>query len=285
MSLEQVEAVAAELRARRGFTLSLEERRSGFAARAALEPLPSDVLFTADSSGRGLWVAHSESNWSSAILWLHGGAFVLGSAVSWRAFGARLALASGAPVLLADYPLAPEHPFPAALDATIVLLGDVLARHSHVFIGGDSAGANLAVAAVQARLGEALQPCGCILLSPYLDLTHSGNSIAARGGIDPFVDVSTMADTAATYLGSGDPLDPRASPLFGPTDGFPPTLIQVGSREALFDDAARFAARLADVTFQQWAGMIHCWPLFAARIDEGSHAIGQMGNFVRNLRS
>ena len=281
MSLEQVAVVAAGLRARRGIAVALDERRAGFEARAAMEPLPEEAVFTPEAEGRGLWVDLPDSDRSRIILWLHGGAFVLGSSASWRAFGARLAAASGARVLLADYPLAPEAPFPAALDFTIALLGELLESGRQVIIGGDSAGANLAAAAAQAKLDDARQPVGCVLLSPYLDLLHTGESVDTRASRDPFVDVTTMAATAATYLGDADPTDPRASPLYGPVDGFPVTLIQVGSEEALFDDAARFAARLPDCTFQQWAGMIHCWHLFAAQIDEGHWAIAQIGNWVR----
>jgi acetyl esterase/lipase len=189
-------------------------------------------------------------------------------------------------VLLLDYPLAPEARFPAALDATVDALTLLMNKEfAQLAIGGDSAGANLAVAATQASHSK---PDACIVLSPYLDLTHAGESVTTRGPRDPFVDTSTMRDTAATYLGNADPADRRASPLFGSVDHFPPTLIQVGSEEALFSDADRFAVRLREadipVTFQEWAGMIHVWPIFAGQIDEGAWAIAQMGSFLCNLR-
>ncbi len=283
MSLEQAQAVGAAMLARRGVVVPLDARRAGFEARAAQEPLPEGVTFT--HTGDGIRVATPDAPRDRCILWVHGGAFVLGSPMSWRAFGARLALGSGWPVLLADYPLAPEHRFPAALDHVAALIDRLGSSHRMLVAGGDSAGANLVAAAAQRIGGHS--PDGVILLSPYLDLTHSGASVAARGPRDPFVDTATMPATAATYLGDADPADPRASPLFGDLTAFPPTLVQVGSEEALFDDAARFADRLrregCDVAFQEWIGMLHCWPLFAAQIDEGGWAIAQMGNWVRAL--
>ncbi len=280
MSLDQARAVGAAMLARRGAPVTLDQRRAGFEARFGALPLPGGTIV--EQHPNGLWVAAAGVDAVQTILWLHGGAFVLGSSNSYRAFGAALSAASGARVLLIDYLLSPEHRFPVALDSVGTLL-DTFDKPP--IVGGDSAGANLAAAALQARVGRA---AGCILLSPYLDLTHSGATVATHGARDPFVDVATMPETAATYLGEADPADPRASPLFGPVAGFPPTLIQCGSEEVLADDAVRFAARLYDagreVLLQQWAGMIHCWPIFADQIDEGHDAIRQIGNFARCLR-
>jgi len=280
MSLDQAQAVGAAMLARRGVPVTLDQRRAGFEAQFGALPLPEGT--TVEAHPKGLWVSAAGASSAQPIVWLHGGAFVLGSSLSYRAFGAALSAASGARVLLVDYPLSPEHRFPVALD----MIGDLLDDLGGApIIGGDSAGANLAVAVLQARGDEA---AGCILLSPYLDLTHSGATVATHAPRDPFVDVATMPATAATYLGDADPADPRASPLFGSVAGFPPTLIQCGSEEVLADDALRFAARLReagrDVLLQQWVGMIHCWPIFFDRIDEGHEAIRQMGNFARSLR-
>lgn len=279
MSLDQVDRLRAMLMARRGVTPTLAERRAGFEAQMAATPLPEDARFTPADLG-GLWVDVPESRDDRVLLWLHGGAFVLGSATAYRDLGVRLARAARCRVLLLDYPLAPEHPFPAALDESIAALDWLAGQGGVVAVGGDSCGGNLAVAAVQARIaaGQAA-PAAIWLISPYLDLTHSGASIAPRAPRDPFVDPATMPATAATYLGDHDPADPKASPLFGAVDGFPPTLIQVGSDEVLFDDARRFADRLPDGVFQEWVGMIHVWPLFAA-IDEGQWAIAQGGAFL-----
>jgi acetyl esterase/lipase len=125
------------------------------------------------------------------------------------------------------------------------------------------------------------------MISPYLDLSHTGDSIKARAGRDPFIDTATMDATAQTYLGSAHPTDPRASPLFGNMDHLPRTLIQIGSEEVLFDDAARVRDAIqtvgGNVVFQEWAGMIHVWPIFAHAIDEGGWAISQGGSFLRQI--
>jgi acetyl esterase/lipase len=286
MSIEQVDRLRAMLLSRRGQTPALAERRAGFEAQMAAQPLPADVMFTPVAmpgvACGGLWVDCPDSNRDTILLWLHGGAFMLGSALSYRAFGAALARASGCRVLLLDYRLAPEHPFPAALDDSVAALDALLALSLTVAIGGDSCGANLATAAIQARLDAGQPPPRAAwLISPYLDLTHAGDSVVSRAARDPFIDPATMPATAQTYLAGHDPADPRASPLFGTVDKFPPTLIQVGSDELLFDDARRFAARLDACVFQEWMGMIHVWPLFSNMIDEGQWAIAQGGIFLQ----
>lgn len=277
MPPEQLEPVRAMLLARRDEQLSLAERRARFEAQAAAAPLPPDVTILPNPGFPGLWVETPGAERSQVLVWLHGGAFVLGSPASWRHFAARVARAGRFRVFLPDYALAPERPFPAALDDAVAVLESLIGDGLRVAVGGDSAGANLAAAAVQTMRGP--RPEAVWLLSPYLDLTHSGASVAARAPRDPFVDPATMPATAATYLAGADPADSRASPLFGPVDGFPPALIQVGSDEVLFDDARRFAARLPDAVFQEWVGMIHCWPLFP--VDEGDQAIAQGAAFVR----
>ena len=277
MSLDQLEPIRALLLSRRGEEITLEARRARFEAQAASAPLPPDVTFEPCQFAPGLWAVPPAPEPGCAIAWLHGGAFVLGSPTSWRHFAARLAKAARMRVLLPDYRLTPEHPFPAALDDAVAVLRHLRGQRQRVVLGGDSAGANLAAAAVQCAPDAA--PTAVWLLSPYLDLTHSGGSVVSRADRDPFVDPTTMPGTAATYLAGADPADPRASPLFGPVERFPPTLIQVGSDETLFDDARRFADRLPDCVFQEWVGMIHAWPLFP--VEEGDWAIAQGAAFAR----
>lgn len=288
MPLDQIEALRAMLLARRGRVATLDERRAGFEAQFGDPPLPDGVSTTPVTLGdslSGLFIDAEGGARDRVLLWLHGGAFVLGSSYSYRHFGARAAQASGVRVLLLDYRLAPEHPFPAALDdtsAAISWLLDQGVAPGRIAVGGDSAGGNLALAALQRHAAAGGPALGAMwLMSPYLDLTHSGTSIAARAALDPFVDPEGMDGTAATYLADADPHDPAASPLFGPVDGLPPALIQVGSDEVLFDDARRLAERIEGVVFQQWVGMVHAWQMFAAMLDEGGWAIAQGGLFVR----
>lgn len=267
------------LLSRHGEQISLDDRRARFEAQAAAAPLPPDISFEPCDFFPGLWATPRDAEPASVIVWLHGGAFVLGSSASWRPFAARVARAARMRVLVPDYRLAPEHPFPAALDDAITVLRHLKAQALQVALGGDSAGANLGAAAVQSFPDAGV---GAVwMISPYLDLTHTGASVATRAERDPFVDPATMPATAATYLAGVDASDPRASPLFGDTQGFPPTLVQVGSDEVLFDDARRFAERLPNAVFQEWVGMIHAWPLFP--VEEGDWAIAQGAAFVRRV--
>lgn len=295
MSLEQIAPLRAALLARRNQPAPpIEQRRAGFEAQMAALPLPDNFTVTAAEMGNGMSgriCRRTESDEKRVILWFHGGAFVLGSSASYRPFAARLAKAAQATIILPDYRLAPEHCFPAAHDDAIAALEWLEAQDiamSDIVIGGDSAGANLAVAAVQHRAAKGLQvPAALWVISPYLDLTHAGQSISARAGRDPFIDTQTMDETAKTYLGDAEPANLRASPLLGSFAGFPPTLIQVGTEEVLFDDAARLRDRLeakgCETIFQAWVGMIHVWPLFAHMVEEGEWAIAQGGNFARLL--
>jgi acetyl esterase/lipase len=256
-------------------------RRAGFEAMMAADPPPADCRIERVNMAphlTGEIVTAPGADPARLLLWLHGGQFILGSATSYRGFAARVSAASGLAVLTPDYRLAPEHVFPAAHDDADAALAWAARRSRHVAVGGDSAGANLALAAVQAAPGAAR---ALWLLSPWLDLTGTAASIEARSARDPFVDPAEMPTVVARYLGGADPVDPRASPLFGPTAGLPPIMVQVGEDEALFDDAARLAALVPGTIFQEWAGMIHVWPLFAQRLPEGAWAIAQAGLWLR----
>lgn len=290
MSLDQVRALRAML-ASRPKDIPLETRRSGFEAMMAQLPLVDGVT-AQDVTGdvRGLWLDPPGGRTHQVIMHVHGGAFVLGSARSYAPFCSALAAESRLSVFALDYPLAPERPFPAGLQSTIAALGWL---HQQGFpardvgLSGDSAGANLALAALQSK--EAAAAAALYLLSPYLDLTHTGASVSTRGPDDPFVDPATMPLTKATYCGEADARDPRISPLFGNMTHVPRTLIQVGSDEALFDDAKRLEVALRaagkEPVFQEWAGMVHVWPLFSHQLDEGTWALAQAGAFfAKTLR-
>lgn len=290
MPPEQLAPIRAGLLARRAAPPPpIEARRAGFEAQMAALPVdPEVVVERIDCGGVPALRSRRAAPSGRALLWLHGGAFVLGCAESYRPFAARLARACGCDVIVPDYRRAPEHTFPAAHDDALAAL-DALEGHGYamadVAIGGDSCGANLALAAMQSRMARgAALPAAVWLVSPYLDLTHSGASIAGRASRDPFIDPVGMPETARTYLGETDPAAARPSPLFGKVAGLPPALIQIGSDEVLFDDAARLRDRIEGeggrAVFQEWPGMIHVWPLFAHVVDEGQWAILQGAAFL-----
>ena len=188
------------------------------------------------------------------------------------------------------YRLAPEHPYPAALEDACSawrFLRQAGIAAAHIAVGGDSAGGGL-TAALIGRLkaaGEELPGCAW-LVSPWVDLTMSGSTVTTKDAVDPLIHRAYLEELAVAYVPAGmDRMDPTVSPLFGDLRGFPPTLIQVGSAETLLADASRFAAAAgaADVSVRLdiWPHMIHAWHLWNARLEAGRRALGSAGEFIR----
>ena len=225
------------------------------------------------------------------LYYLHGGAYLGGSPRTHRGMLAHIAKASGATVIAIDYRLAPEHPYPAALDDAVAgwkaLLADGLAP-SKLVIGGDSAGGNLAlVTAIALRDAGLPLPAGLVLLSPWTDMSSSGRSMGTRAERDRLLTVRGI-DRAAREFANGLPLtDPRLSPLFANLKGLPKMLIQVGDDEVLLDDSLRLAdaARKAgvDVTLEHRMGLWHVWQVMAGWMPEADQAVAAIGDFVRRL--
>jgi acetyl esterase/lipase len=271
---------------------SVEDARAGWEALAARFAPAEDLKYTRDMAD-GVpveWVEAPGADPSRVVLYLHGGGYVLGSVPSYRAFAGRLSRAAGARVLLVDYRLAPEHPFPAAVN-DVVLAGQWLARQvgglSRVVVAGDSAGGGLALSLMLSLrdAGHAL-PAMAVCISPSTDLAKTGESIRTRAHLDPLVSVSGTHVLARRYLGeNGDPTHPLASPLYGELKGLPPLLVMVGTHEILHDDSTRLAdkARAAgvDVTLEVWQDMVHIWPFFAAILPEGQEAVERIGTYIK----
>ena len=217
------------------------------------------------------------------IVHLHGGAFVLGSPTASAALAVGVAQRTALPVVSVDYRLAPEHPCPAGLDDVVSVCRELATSRSVVAVFGESAGANLSLAAAVALRdgGEAL-PARLGLLSPWADLTCSGDTYRSLASDDLVLGTLDPAAFAAAYAGT-DPADPRASPLFADLAGLPPTLIQAGSREMLLSDACRLEDALrragVDVALNVWDGLWHGWQL-QYRVPEASGALDDLAAFL-----
>jgi monoterpene epsilon-lactone hydrolase len=227
------------------------------------------------------------------ILYLHGGAYAYGSPSHYRDFIWRIADAACARVLCIDYRLAPENPFPAALDDAVAAYRWLLAEGANprrTAIMGDSSGGGLAFATLLRLRDEGTPlPGAAVALSPWTDLAMTGESIRLNAQADPMLNPEQAAVFTKWYLAGGDPRQPYASPLYGDPAGLPPCLIQVGSDEVLRDDAVRMAERLraarCQVELQIWPRMPHVWQLYARVLPEGRQAIEQIGAFLRRALS
>ena len=276
---------------------SLAEVRSSYAPAGQLRPLPGDVVTEqVDADGVLAWglTAGETDPAASAgrvLLYLHGGGYQLGSLRSHGPLAAELGRTTRRPVILPEYRLAPEYPFPAAVEDTLTtwrwLVTDGGADPASVVLAGDSAGGGLALALLHSlrNAGEGL-PAGAVLISPFLDLTASGVSLTSRAAQDPIFTPDAVRGFAAVYLNGADPRDPAASPLLGSQKGLPPLLIQVGGAEVLLSDSERLAQAAADagvdVTLNVTDGMPHVYH-GALETPETTAAISQIAEFTRRL--
>lgn len=292
MSREQLDRIINLLKASPvGAAATIAEMRSGFDQMAAVFPIdPSTKLEPVSAGGvKSEWVSAPEAEPSRAILYLHGGGYVIGSIHTHRAFAARLSKASGARVLLIDYRLAPEHPHPAAVEDAIAAFQWMLAQGiqaSKIAVAGDSAGGGLTIAALVAiRDAKMPMPGAGVCLSPWVDLEAIGESMTTKAGEDPIVQRDGLIKMAKLYLNGQSPRTPLAAPLYADLSGLPPLLIQVGTSETLLDDSIRLAERArkagVQVQLEPWEKMIHVWQMFAPMLEEGQQAIDRIGEFVR----
>jgi acetyl esterase/lipase len=270
-----------------------QERRQRLDEIGSIWPVAGDVgLAPVDLGGlRGEWSIVPGSDHRAVLLYFHGGGYCSGSIRSHRRLVTEAGRASGTRTLAVDYRLAPEAPFPAALDDALTAwrflrTEGVAARQ--IAVGGDSAGGGLTVALIN-RLRDAKEelPACAWLISPWLDLALSGATLVSKAAEDPIIHKEYLGELVDAYLALGmDRSDPRASPLYADLRGLPPTLVQVGSDETLLDDAVRFASRAGaaevGVTLEIWPHMIHAWPLWNAKLAAGRRALAHAGAFIRD---
>ncbi|MGE6191099.1 alpha/beta hydrolase [Stutzerimonas stutzeri] len=237
----------------------------------------------------GLWTIPEKRNGDRVMLYLHGGAYVVGSAWGYRSMASHLAAASGARVFVADYRLAPEHPFPAAIDDALAVYRGLLdsgVNPGNIVVAGDSAGGGLSMALLLAARDAGLpQPAAAALMSPWVDMTQSGASWRSKKSVDPLLGrLDEGSSMAQAYLNGADPRHPLASPLLAELHGLAPTLIQVGSSECLLDDSTALAVRLAaadvKVVLDVWPLMIHVFQGIGDHLTEGREAIAVIADFL-----
>lgn len=221
------------------------------------------------------------------ILFLHGGGYCVGSLDSHRPLSATLAKASGLTVFALDYRLAPEHPYPAALNDAVSAYRSLLDEgHERIVLAGDSAGGGLALAtALSLRDAGLPSPAALLLVSPWGDLGCGGATMVSNAAADPMLSQAALQRWAAAYVGRVPTDHPLCSPLFADLKGLPPVILQAGSDEILLDDTLRLEKALQQarvpVTLQVYPGLWHDFHLQAGVLDEADDAIGKLGSFAR----
>ncbi len=252
---------------------------------------PAGVTYEPDTVGDvpRWWCRPAMTIRDAAILYLHGGWYVWGSAQAYRHLAGQIAARAGAAAFVADYRLAPEYPFPAALlDARVCFQGLAARGLQRIAIAGDSAGGGLGLAllplaAAQAASGGVV-PVGAVALSPVTDLALTGQSWKTRAAADPYFTRSQAAGQVQMYFGDHDPKDPLTSPLFGDLAGLPPIRVHVGDDELLLDDSRRYVERAiaagVDARVDIWQGLPHVFPSSVGRLKAADQALDAIGTFL-----
>ena len=266
------------------------ERRAQAEKFAAAFVKPSDIEFAvAELDGVAVeWVIPSRAHPARVFFHLHGGGYVLGNPAGSRGFTSLLARLAQCRVISVDYRLAPEEPFPAALEDSVRAYGALLAQGHDarsLAIGGESAGGGLAVATlIEARRHGLAMPAALTAISPWTDMRCESPSFDSKASVDPLLTRRSLKEMASAYLGGADPRDGRASPALADLSGLPPMLIHAGSDEVLLDDSIalldRASAANVEAQLVVWAGMIHVWHMFHAILPQGAEAMAQLAAFV-----
>ncbi len=291
MSQQEIDAIRTLLTSKPR-PVGWSERRQRIDEVGSVWPVADDVrLEEADLDGvPGEWSIASGSDAARVLMFFHGGGYCSGSILSHRRMVTEAGRAARMRTLAVAYRLAPEHPYPAAHEDAMTawrFLRKQGIPARNIAVGGDSAGGNLTITLInRLRSAGEEQPACAWLASPWTDLTMSGPSLETKDAVDPLIHKAYLEELASAYAPAPvDRKDPLISPLFADLHGFPPTLIQVGSEETLLDDAVRFARAAGsaevNVTLQIWPHMIHAWPMWNAKLEDGRQALSQAGQFIR----
>ena len=236
----------------------------------------------------GVQAAVPQSRGDRCVLYFHGGGYAIGTAPLYRDFLWRVAAAARAQVLYFDYRLAPEHPFPAALDDAFAVYRWLRTRFDvrHVAFAGDSAGGGLLLATLLRLRDEGIElPAAAAAISPWTDLALTAPSLRTNADADPMLHPDNLPELAQGYCAGADPRNPYISPVYGEPAGLPPTLIQVGSDEILRDDSVRMMEKMraagCEAQLEVHERMPHVWHLYARVIPEGRRAVVRMGKFLQ----
>ena len=269
---------------------SIGEMRANFEAKFTMPDRPNTIIKSVDANGVPAdLISTPEASSKRIILYLHGGGYLFGSRKSYRRIASDLSAAAKAQVLLIDYRLAPEHPFPAALEDGLAsyhwLINKCDFDATQIALAGDSAGANLALG-MMLSLKKDCQPLpACaLLISPFTDFARKGRSLKTLAEADPFVSSELLEMVVNSYIPEEDVFNPIVSPIYADLSALPPLLIHVGSQEILLDDSLRLMSKAARsnvaVELKVWQNMIHCFQLFAPNLADGREAIREAGAFL-----
>ncbi|RPE40423.1 acetyl esterase/lipase [Streptomyces sp. Ag109_O5-1] len=291
MSRSERDALDAMLRSapRSETPPTVAEQRSGFSA-ALTRPAEAGVVTRQTVLGGrpALELEPAEVSGRGRLLYLHGGGYVVGSPDTHEGLVGELARRLGLRAVSVDYRLAPEHPFPAAVDDGLAAYRELLDAGidpRNLVVAGDSAGGGLSIATLLAARDAGLpQPAAVVVFSPWVDLTLAGESMRAKQDADPLFIEADLRALADHYVGAGDRAHPLASPLFADLTGLPPLLVQVGANEVLLDDAVRLAGRAGaddvEVTLEVGPGLPHVFQLHYGRLDEADAALDRAASFL-----
>jgi len=280
------------LRSAKG-TVSGPDARKTFDEMMEKVPAASGVTYDAATIGgvSGWWCRPADAVKGAAILYLHGGGYAVGSAQAYQHFVGQVASRTRVAAFVPEYRLAPEFPFPAAVeDAKATYEGLVAQGVTKIALAGDSAGGGLALillswATAKARAGSGLIPKGAAVISAWTDLAMIGESMKTRAEADPLSTPASLAAMARLYLGDRDARDPLASPLYGDLTGLPPVRMHVGEDDVLLDDSVRYGERFeregGAIQVHTWQGMIHVFPSNVALLKAAKEALDDVGQFLR----